>query len=171
MHAWATIAYVAKAKNLQGGLVVRATAGLPFLLSPGLEVAFVPPVLDAPRRATVKAIEEQGNDLLVFFTGVDSRTTAERLAGRYCLARRADLPEDALLAGAGLVGWSVVDKQADFSGSVADVLENPGQALLELVDAEGRIVLVPFVDEFIEGFDEEARVIRLCAPAGLFDLQ
>ena len=73
---------------------MRATAGLPFLLEEGMEVAFVPPVLDVPRRATVSAIEEQGLDLIVFFEGVEDRSTAEALAGCHCLVRRADLPEE-----------------------------------------------------------------------------
>ena len=118
---------------------MRATAGLPFLLEEGMEVAFVPPVLDAPRRATVSAIEEQGLDLIVFFEGVEDRSTAEALAGCHCLVRRADLPEGALAVGSrGLVGWSVRDEAAGFAGTVSAVIENPGQTLLELAGNDGR---------------------------------
>ena len=172
MREWADIAVLAKAKNLQGGFVVRSTAGLPFLLEEGMEVAFVPPVLDVPRRAKVSAIEEQGADFLVFFEGVEDRSTAEALAGCHCLVRRAGLPEDALVAGSrGLAGWSVRDAAAGFCGTVSAVIENPGQTLLELSGDDGSTVLVPLVDEFIASFDEEARSIELNAPAGLFDLQ
>lgn len=172
MREWADVAVLAKAKNLQGGFVVRATAGLPFLLEEGMEVAFVPPVLDAPRRATVGAIEEQGLDLIVFFEGVEDRSTAEALAGCHCLVRRADLPEGALAVGSrGLVGWSVRDEAAGFAGTVSAVIENPGQTLLELAGDDGRTALVPLVDDFVASFDEDARAIELSAPAGLFDLQ
>lgn len=172
MREWADIAVLAKAKNLQGGFVVRSAAGLPFLLEEGMEVAFVPPVLDVPRRATVRAIEEHGGELLVFFEGIDDRSTAEALAGCHCLVRRADLPEGALAAGSrGLVGWAVRDEGAGFSGTVSDVVDNPGQTLLELTGDDGAVVLVPLVDEFVAGFDEDARTIELAAPAGLFDLR
>lgn len=150
---------------------MRSAAGLPFLLEEGLEVAFVPPVLDAPRRARVREVTEQGNDVVVFFEGVEDRTTAEMLAGCHCLVRRADLPEDALAIGShGLVGWTARDEAAGFSGTVADVVENPGQVLLQLAGSDGRTVLVPLVDEFVAGFDEDAREIALRAPAGLYDL-
>lgn len=170
MREWADIAVLAKAKNLQGGFVVRAAAGLPFLLEEGMEVAFVPPVLDAPRQATVRAIEQHGTDIVVFFDGVDDRGVAERLSGCHCLARRADLPEDALLGHAGIVGWHAIDEAAGFEGTVTDVIDNPGQSLLELTGEDGRVVLVPLVDDFIVGFDEQAELIELAAPAGLFDL-
>ena len=172
MLEWADIAVLAKAKNLQGGFVVRSTASLPFLLEEGMEVAFVPPVLDVPRRAKVRAIEEQGGEFVVFFEGVEDRSASEALAGCHCLVRRADLPEDALAAGShGLIGWTVRDEAAGFSGTVSDVIDNPGQALLEIADDDGGTVLVPLVDEFVLAIDEEARFIELNAPAGLFDLR
>ena len=40
MRAWADVAVLAKTKNLKGRFVVRAAAGLPFLLEEGDEVAF-----------------------------------------------------------------------------------------------------------------------------------
>lgn len=171
MREWADIAVLAKARNLQGGFVVRSTAGLPFLLETGMEVAFVPPVLDAPRRAVVIDIQQQGGDTVVFFDQVADRTTAEMLAGCHCLVRHADLPEDALLATAGLVGWLANDREAGFEGTVSDVLEHPGQALLQLSGEDGKTVLIPLVDEFIVEVDEEHRRIELSAPCGLYDLQ
>ena len=171
MREWADIAVLAKPKKQQGGFDVPSAAGLPFLLEEGVEVAFVPPVIDAPRRATVSAIEEQGADYVVFFDGIEDRSTAEALAGCHCLVRRADLPEDALVISHGLTGWSVRDEDAGFTGTVTDAIENPGQTLLEIEGDDGRTVLVPLVDEFIVAFDEDARTLDLAAPAGLFDLQ
>lgn len=172
MREWADVAVLAKAKNLQGGFVVRSTAGLPFLLEEGMEVAFVPPVLDVARYAKVRAIEEQGGEFVVFFEGVEDRSTSEALTGCHCLVRRIDLPEDALVVGShGLIGWAVRDEAAGFSGTVSDVIDNPGQALLEIAGKDGDTVLVPLVDEFVCAIDEEAHSIELNAPAGLFDLR
>ena len=39
MRTWADVAWLATAKNLDGGLVVRSASGLPFLLEEGMEVA------------------------------------------------------------------------------------------------------------------------------------
>lgn len=171
MREWADVATLAKAKNMEGGFAARAAAGLPFLLEEGMEVAFVPPVLDAPRRAHVGEVRQQGDAFYVTFDEVADRSTAELLAGCHCLVRRADLPEGALAAGSrGLVGWTVRDASG-FSGTVSAVIENPGQTLLELAGEDGATVLLPLVDAFVVGFDEQARTIDVDAPAGLFDIQ
>ena len=67
-----------------------------------MEVAFVPPRHDAPRRARVLSVQDAGRDaFLVTFEGVDSIDIAELLVGCSCLVRRADLPESALAAEGG----------------------------------------------------------------------
>ena len=171
MRTWADVAVLAKVKNLEGGFLVRSTEGLPFLLQEGLEVAFVPPVLDAPRRARVSKVTQQKNEALVFFEGIENRDLAESLCGCHCLVRRDLLPQEALSPlGFSLEGWMAKDETANFSAKVIGVRENPGQSLLELENEEGRLVLVPLVDDFIAGLDEEAQLIKLSAPAGLYTL-
>ena len=172
MRAWANVAELAKPKNLIGGLVARSAPGLPFLLREGLEVAFVPPQLDAPRRARVVSVQEQAKGaFLVTFEGVDSIEVAERLAGCCCLVRRADLPQDALVApGAGLEGFEVRDARAGRVGLVAEMVEGPGQTLLSVERPDGRTSLVPFVDAFVVSVDEDARRIDVDVPDGLLDL-
>ena len=112
MRTWANVAELSKTKTLTGGLVARCAPGLPFLLEEGMEVAFVPPRHDAPRRARVLSVQDAGRDaFLVTFEGVDSIDIAELLVGCSCLVRRADLPESALAAEAdGLEGFEVAGR-------------------------------------------------------------
>lgn len=172
MRAWADVAVLAKTKNLQGGFVARAAAGLPFLLHEGLEVAFVPPALDAPRRARVASVQQSGDGFLVFFDGIDGIDVAERLAGCHCLVRTDDVPEGSLAAADdGVLGWEVFDAAAGCLGTVVEVVENPGQSLLSIERAgDARPLLVPAVDAFVVGLDERARRIDVDVPAGLLDL-
>ena len=154
MRTWANVAELSKTKTLTGGLVARCAPGLPFLLEEGMEVAFVPPRHDAPRRARVLSVQDAGRDaFLVTFEGVDSIDVAELLVGCSCLVRRADLPESALAAEAdGLEGFEVRDARAGFVGVVESVVENPGQFLLSVAPADGgRRVLVPLVDALVVG--------------------
>lgn len=185
MRTWVDVAVLAKTKNLQGGFVVQSAADLPFLLTEGLEVAFVPPALDAPRRARVASVQMSGEKAaMVFFDTVTSIDVAERLAGCHCLVRRADLPADAFLA-TELVwqDWDVYDATAGFLGTVSGISELPGQSLLEVADVrksamntgdassdDDGIILIPLVDEFVVSVEEDKQRIQVDIPSGLLDL-
>ena len=172
MSAWVRIAEFTKAKHLKGGLVAHSVAGLPFLLEEGLFVAFVPPQIDAPRQGTVVDVHEEAKGFVVCFDSVTDAGAAEALAGCYCLVRREDLPDDVVeLAEGGIEGFSVVDSSAGVIGTASSINEMPGQNLLEVSRPDGRDpVLIPLVDEFIDGIDEAERTIFVTIPAGLLDL-
>ncbi len=173
MRTWIDVATLAKTKNLQGGFVVRSAANLPFLLSAGLEVAFVPPALDAPRHARVETVAPSGERAaVVTFDVVCDIDTAEKLAGCHCLVRRADLPEEVFKqCDEGWAGWQVRDAHAGLLGVVSRIEEMPGQMMLEVAAAgQDRTILIPLVDEFVVGVDDDARVIDVAVPSGLLDL-
>ncbi|BDE96250.1 ribosome maturation factor RimM [Raoultibacter timonensis] len=170
MHDWANVAELVKPKSLQGGLVARSAPGLPFLLHEGTEVAFVPPVLDAPRRGVVREVGHLGDGAyLVLFDGVDSIDSAEALAGCSCLVRRSDLPDgfDRVVERE-LAGFEVYDEDAGFVGSVREIIDNTAQRLIA-IDGEAGEVLVPYVDAIVIDVDREARTVRTRMPQGLLD--
>ena len=150
MRGWCDIAYLAKTKNLNGGLVARGASGLPVLLYEGLEVALVPPALEVP-------------DLGV----------AELVVGCRCLVREAEVDLSLIEADDDLhdwEGWRVEDVRAGFVGEVAALDDRAMQPLLVVRRDDGRETLVPLVDAFVEAVDEDARAIRLSCPEGLLDL-
>lgn len=169
---WANVATISKAKTNKGGLVVRAAAGLPFLLEEGMEVVFVPPVLRAPRSARVVEVDEMGPDrFLVSFDAVTDRNAAEALEGHGCLVRKVDLPEGYDRAQTlDIVGFTLVDAASGVVGVVSALEPNPGNPLLAVTRPEGEEVLVPLVEELLECIDEEAREISMRLPDGLLDL-
>lgn len=170
MRTWANVAYLVKPKSLNGGLVVRAAAGLSFLLEPEMEVAFVPPVSDMPRRGKVLSIDALGSDVyLVLFDTVDTIDISEGLAGCSCLVRRSDLPEGfEEFAVNPLIGFDVRDRAAGFVGTVIDVIENKAQSLL-VVDARDHEVLIPLVDAIVVDINNETATITTVAPDGLLE--
>lgn len=171
MSNWANVAELTKVKNLEGGLVVRARAGLPFLLEEGMDVCFVPPVLRIPRTGKVKRLVEQGDGrFVVYFDSIPSIDEAEKLVGHFCLVKKADLPEGWDESAFDLSGLAVQLPDGQFVGTVIDVLENPAHPLLELERQNAGNALVPLVDEFIVEVDEEAGVIVMDLPAGLLEL-
>ncbi len=172
MSAWVRIAEFTKAKHLKGGLVAHSVAGLPFLLEEGLHVAFVPPQLDVPREGTVTSLrEEPKGGYVVTFDTIQDVDAAEQLVGCFCLARRDDLPDGMLeLQEGGIEGFTVEDATAGLLGTAVAINEMPGQNLLEVERADGGSVLIPVVDEFIIGIDEDARCIHVDLPSGLLEL-
>lgn len=174
MRTWIDIAELAHTKNLNGGLVARCAAGLPFLLEEGMQVALVPPVLDAPRNVTVESLQMRGeNDAVVYFAEVADADTAEALVGCRILAKRdvvdlfiydeeSDLPS--------WDGWEVYDEAAGFVGKVSYIDDRPYQPLLVVERENGRETLIPLVDEFLLSVDEDERRIGMKLAPGLLDL-
>lgn len=172
MGAWVRVAEFTKAKHVKGGLVARSVAGLPFLLEEGISAAFVPPVIDVPRNGTVTEVHpDPKGGCVVYFDTVTDANTADALVGCYTLMRREDLPDDVLeLQEGGIEGFTVVDAEAGAIGTAVSINEMPGQHLLEVERENGKTVLIPVVDEFLEGLDEEERCIYVNLPEGLLDL-
>lgn len=172
MRAWMDVAVLAKTRNAKGRLVVKSTAGLPFLLEEGDEVAFVPPRTDVVRRAVVQAVYPVDDRLAdVEFEGVDG-DTARALVGCHCLIRRSSIDESQLREEPAFWnGWHVVDDAAGPIGEVVDVIDNPGQMLLRVKRPDGLgDVLVPVVDEIVRDVDAVSQTISVALPNGLLDL-
>lgn len=182
MGSWTNIAALLSAKTKEGGLSVKPTEGLPFLLVEGMEVTFVPPILRFPRSSSVARVEHPSpGKYLVYFNCVTNRSDAELLEGHYCLVRNEDLPEgfdesDELQ----LEGYSVLDTSFGKLGRVVRIEENPAHPLMvvdrgtnegsSVEDGSSSELLIPVVDAFIDEIDEEARIIYTSIPNGLLDL-
>lgn len=118
-----------------------------------------------PKRARAAA-----GRLLVTFAGLATREAAAPFVNGTLWAERARLPDP----GPGvsyafqLTGMRVVDQAGTTLGTVADVLFNAGQPLLQLEGAEAR--LLPCQPPFMKHVDAEAGVITLELPPGFDEL-
>lgn len=174
MREWIDIAELAHTKNLNGGLVARSAAGLPLLLSEGMELALVPPVLDAPRRVTVESLRFRDDyEAVVFFEQVKEADVAEALVGCHCLARRDEVDLDSIEYESDYPswdGWRVFDQSQGFVGEVDYIEDRPLQPLM-VVSREGKSdALIPLVEEFIVEIDEDEQCILMDLAPGLLDL-
>lgn len=66
-------------------------------------------------------------------------------------------------------GFSVEEETYGKLGVCVDVIEYPHQALFQ-IDAAGKEVLVPIVDDFIRMVDREQRKLTLSLPEGLLEI-
>ena len=173
MRPWVNVAALARTYNLEGGFVARPAADLPFLLEEGMEVALVPPQLDAPRRVTVRSVAPKGDgSAVVFFDEVTDATVAARLAGCSCLVHREQVADAIPLSAEECpwMGWHVVDAQEGPVGIVTAIRQVPGQSWLVVEGAANREVLVPLVEEFVQQVNEEDHVLLVSLPSGLLEL-
>ena len=173
MRTWKDVATLVKTKNLKGRFVARPAADLPFILEEGMEVAFVPPQTDVVRSGVVEFTRELADDSFeIGFDSVQDETTAHALVGCHCLVRRDDI-QDLLdeVQQASWSGWRVVRVDASLIGEVADIIENPGQLLLEVTRGDDLpAAYIPVVDDFIVDVDDEACEITVDVPESLLTL-
>ena len=94
------VAEISKAKGLDGQLVALESGRLS-VLYPGLEVWIVPPTLRGVRSTVItEAIDDfKKRGVLIRLEGIEERTQATELVGRYLLARTEQIKEATLIAG------------------------------------------------------------------------
>lgn len=180
MQGWIDAATLTRTLNLQGGFLAYTAEGLPFLLEEGVKCALVPPVTDAPREVMVASAAplagKHEGGYHVTFAEVTDIETAEALVGCHCLVRAEEVEGGLELAAAfDEEPWEVVDEVHGPLGTLLRVEERPGQSLLVVErpsgDGDGaRELLIPLVEEFMRGTDEDAHVIEVAVPRGLLEL-
>ena len=107
--------------------------------------------------------------LIVKFTGVDSRESAEALRGAELYAEvEADLEDDAFYF-AQLVGLRALLNGQEI-GTVKAVIPGHAQDLLELNLNSGKSALVPFVKQIVPKIDVASGNLPLTPPPGLLQL-
>lgn len=176
MHTWVNIATLIKKRHAPGRFVVRCQANLLLCMKPGLSVAFVPPVLDAPRSATILDVTQTSDTTLDVTFAYNNYSQEfeqeEELIGLHVLAPRNALDSEATAFEAeSLCGFSVIDDKEGFIGEVKEIVQKPGQDLLVVSRVQGDTnVLIPQVHEIVYDIDCAERTIRVRLPIGLLEL-
>ena len=68
-----------------------------------------------------------------------------------------------------ITDYEVHDTNLGFIGTVASVIENGAQDMLD-VEHKGQQILIPIVDEMVLGIDRDKRQLKVQTPEGLVDL-
>jgi len=69
-----------------------------------------------------------------------------------------------------LRGFKILRADTSFLGTVAEIMENPGQWLLNVITTKGEKILIPLHEDLILGIDKKKKIIRMELPEGLIDL-
>lgn len=101
--------------------------------------------------------------LVARLQGVDDRTAAEKCKGLLIAVPRDSLPqeEEGEYYWADLIGMRVVGPAEELLGTVENLLETGANDVLEVRDAQGKEILIPFIASVILQVDTQQRVIRV----------
>lgn len=110
--------------------------------------------------------------LMVKFEEVDSKEAALKLSNKEIFLRKEDLRSDQKevdLPLTQLVGFHLEDLSVGKIGPIVDVLEMP-QQIMAVVEYEGKELLIPLNDQFIQAVFPEKELIQMDLPEGILDL-
>jgi 16S rRNA processing protein RimM len=115
------------------------------------------------RRMVLASLASAGDTALLGFEGVATREDADALRGGTIAVDASRLPpadDPGEFYVRDLVGCTVVMGGAAI-GTVRDVMNRPANDVLDVVDADGQIQLLPFTRDAVIGIDTSARRIEL----------
>ena len=120
----------------------------------------------------IKRLRYQKDRPVVKLEGIDDRNAAEEIRGMEVSIYASDLEE--LPEGEhyvrDLIGCRVIDTTDGREvGILRDVIQNTAQSIFEVMTAEGKSVLIPAVDAFLRGIDEEEGIIEVELIPGFLD--
>lgn len=136
----------------------------------GLQMVFVN-IHQSPVPYFIESSFLKNNKLTVKFQDVDDEERAQALVGKELYLPLSALPK---LSGNKfyfheVVGFQVWDETFGELGIVAEILDYPGQALMQVFH-DGKEVLIPMNDPVIVKVDRAAKKLYINAPEGLIDM-
>lgn len=166
------VARIGEAWGIQGGFKVQPFSGDPQALfctkrwflrpaevQPGVAVRPVaksaaPSVarLSAPRTLKIKNAREQGDTIVATADGITDRNGAEVLRGARVFVSRSAFPtpDSDEFYWIDLLGLTVVNRQDEVLGTVADLIDTGAHSVLRCVDEANTERLIPFVSAYID---------------------
>ena len=105
------------------------------------------------------------------FEDIDTEEDAEDMIGTDVylpLTMLPELPEDKFYFHE-IIGFDVEDAEHGHIGKVVSINDTTAQALFE-IDKNGKQILIPMNDEFIQKVDKQNKLLKVITPEGLVDL-
>lgn len=131
-----------------------------FLTIDGLPVPFFISKLDLRSDSTA----------IIRLTDIDSAEDMEKLLGcEFAIIETGKGRKSSNLSQANISGYSVIDENAGEIGKAASVLNFNDNMVLQVIKGNKEI-LVPVAEEIIINVDDSKKIISVCLPEGLLEL-
>lgn len=176
MKDFIEVGSIVKAHGIRGEICIDYNADSPDLLRDSVYLAPAGPRRAAPKKYALKKMRmHQGRPLLTL-EGVPDRTAAELLRGQLVFIPENRLPEldpDEIYM-SDLPGLEVFTRGEDGKlsplGALTSADIQAGQELWTITTPDGKEVLFPAAEEFVESIDLDEGKIIIAPPPGLLEL-
>jgi 16S rRNA processing protein RimM len=164
---------VVKTQGRRGEVASEILSDVPDRFAIGMKLLALPREPNAARRELeVEKFWPHKGLLVLKFAGVDSISEAETLVG--CELQVPRSQRSKLQAGwnyvSDLVGCTVLDQGREI-GRIEDIEFGAGEAALLIVrDASGRLMEIPFAEEYLDRVDLERKQLHMKLPEGLLEV-
>ena len=160
---------ITKVSGYEGAVAVKLekifTENIPPMESVFLEIE------GRPVPFFIADIDYSGADILrLQFEGYETGEKVNEFVGcRVFLTSGVD--EDNFSAqDTGLTGYIVIVEKDKFLGTVYEVIQNPGQWLLNVLSPDKKSFLIPLHEDFIVSIDKKKKTIKMDIPEGLTEI-
>jgi len=171
MSEFVSIGYTKKPHGLKGEIKIEVEEAY---LDDLLEMDVVVLVIKGKQTPFFLEDVRIGNSIIAKFEDVDTPEAALSIGSKEILAKASDLKiAKAAKEAEGFgyddcVGFKIFDDGKEI-GIIDELVEYP-QQLIALVTYEGREVMIPLNEHFIQSLSEKKREIQMSLPEGLLDL-
>jgi 16S rRNA processing protein RimM len=177
---WAWLACIRRPQGRKGEVFADVLTDFPEKFAERRRLWLLPESLSVGRSATPREVELANHwlhkgGIILHFSGVDSISDAEKLAGLIVAiprAERAALAEDESYIG-DLIGCVLVDvagAEPVVVGEIEEVDRTVGPVALLVVRGAAGEILVPFAKSYLRKIDLAAKRVEMALPEGLTDL-
>ena len=160
---------ITKVSGYEGAVAVKLERNFSGKL-PHIESVFLE-IEGRPVPFFVSGSDYSGADILKFkFDGYDSSDSVAEFTGcRIYLTTAGDAENisDDLLS---LAGFKIITAEKNILGTVTEVIQNPGQWLLNVTSPVGKNMLIPLHEDFIVKIDNRKKIIVMDIPEGLTEI-
>ena len=117
-------------------------------------------------------VRTQKGMVVLKLKGIDDRNAAELVKGKELFVTDADLPEleEGVFYVRDLIGMKVITENGETIGEVNDVIQNTAQDIFEVRTQDGKLALIPKVDQFVINIDGDTRTVTVRLIEGLLDV-
>jgi 16S rRNA processing protein RimM len=114
--------------------------------------------------------QPDSSTLRLKFTDYNSIDRVKEFIGCKIYLTESDMSVTPVENPLGLRNFMVFSESNIYVGKISEIIENPGQLLLNLVSESDKNILLPLHEDLILEIDAENKIIRMILPDGITDI-